>query len=60
MKVMGKSYNHGFSTDANAAIFFTIPEELDVVRFKAMAAADANMYEDKDNCYRISPDLRRR
>ena len=27
---------------------------------KAMAAADANMYEDKDNCYRISPDLRRR
>ena len=40
MKVMGKSYNHGFSTDANAAIFFTIPEELDVVRFKAMAAAD--------------------
>lgn len=27
---------------------------------KAMAAADANMYEDKENCYRISPDLRRR
>ena len=27
---------------------------------KAMAGADANMYEDKENCYRISPDLRRR
>ena len=40
MKVMGVSYDHGFSTDANAAIFFTIPENMDVVRFKAMAAAD--------------------
>lgn len=40
MKVMGKSYSTGFSTDANAAIFFTIPDDMDVVRFKAMAAAD--------------------
>ena len=40
MKVMGKSYARGFSTDANAALFFSIPDTLDVVRFKAMAAAD--------------------
>ena len=40
MKVMGKSYSTGFSTDANTAIFFTIPDDMDVVRFKAMAAAD--------------------
>ena len=40
MKVMGKSYSTGFSTDANTAIFFTIPDNMDVVRFKAMAAAD--------------------
>jgi len=40
MKVMGKSYSRGFSADANAAIFFTIPDEMDVVRFKALAAAD--------------------
>ncbi|MBQ4295348.1 MAG: NPCBM/NEW2 domain-containing protein [Prevotella sp.] len=40
MKVMGVSYDRGFSTDANAALFFQIPEEMDVVRFKAMAAAD--------------------
>ena len=40
MKVMGVTYDRGFSTDANAAIFFTIPEDMDVVRFKAMAAAD--------------------
>ena len=40
MKVMGVSYDRGFSTDANAAIFFQIPENMDVVRFKAMAAAD--------------------
>jgi hypothetical protein len=40
MKVMGVSYDRGFSTDANAAIFFQIPDDLDVVRFKAMAAAD--------------------
>ena len=40
MKVMGVSYDRGFSTDANAAIFFQIPEDMDVVRFKAMAAAD--------------------
>ncbi len=40
MKVLGKSYYTGFSTDANAAIFFTIPDDMDVVRFKAMAAAD--------------------
>lgn len=40
MKVMGISYDRGFSTDANAAIFFTIPDNMDVVRFKAIAAAD--------------------
>ena len=40
MKVMGVSYDRGFSTDANAAIFFEIPEDMDVVRFQAMAAAD--------------------
>ncbi len=40
MKVMGVSYDRGFSTDANAAIFFQIPDGMDVVRFKAMAAAD--------------------
>jgi len=40
MKVMGKSYDRGFSTDANAAIFFQIPDDMDVVRFRAMAAAD--------------------
>lgn len=40
MKVLGTTYDRGFSTDANAAIFFQIPDELDVVRFRAMAAAD--------------------
>ena len=40
MKVMGVAYDRGFSTDANAAIFFQIPDEMDVVRFKAKAAAD--------------------
>ena len=40
MKVMGVSYDRGFSTDANAAIFFQIPDDMDVVRFKAKAAAD--------------------
>ncbi len=40
MKVMGKTYLRGFSTDANAAIFFTIPDDMDVVRFTATAAAD--------------------
>lgn len=40
MKIMGKSYDTGFSTDANAAIFFTIPDTLDVVAFKALAGAD--------------------
>ena len=40
MKVMGTAYDRGFSTDANAAIFFTIPDNMDVVRFKAMGAAD--------------------
>ena len=40
MKVMGTAYDRGFSTDANAALFFTIPDDLDVVRFKAKAAAD--------------------
>ncbi len=40
MTVMGTTYDRGFSADANAAIFFTIPDTLDVVRFKAMGAAD--------------------
>lgn len=40
MQVMGTAYERGFSTDANAAIFFTIPDGMDVVRFKAKAAAD--------------------
>lgn len=40
MKVLGESYDRGFSTDANAALFFTIPDDMDVVRFKAKAAAD--------------------
>ena len=40
MKVMGVTYDRGFSADANAAIFFQIPEDMDVVRFKAMGAAD--------------------
>ena len=40
MKVMGVSYDRGFSTDANAAIFFQIPDDMDVVRFRAMGAAD--------------------
>ncbi len=40
MKVMGQTYDRGFSTDANAAIFFQIPDEMDVVRFTALAAAD--------------------
>ena len=40
MKVLGEAYDRGFSTDANAAIFFTIPDDMDVARFKAMAAAD--------------------
>ena len=40
MKVLGVAYDRGFSAHANAAIFFQIPEEMDVVRFKAMAAAD--------------------
>ena len=40
MKVLGTVYDRGFSTDANAAIFFQIPDDMDVVRFKAIAAAD--------------------
>lgn len=40
MKVLGKSYDRGFSMDANAALFFTIPDDLDAVRFKGMGAAD--------------------
>lgn len=40
MKVMGKTYARGFSADANAALFFTIPDTLDVVRFKGIGAAD--------------------
>ncbi len=40
MMVMGQAYDRGFSTDANAAIFFQIPDDMDVVRFTAMAAAD--------------------
>ena len=40
MKVLGKTYTRGFSTDANAAIYFRIPDNLDVVRFKGIGAAD--------------------
>lgn len=40
MKVLGTTYDRGFSADANAALFFTIPDDMDVVRFKAKAAAD--------------------
>lgn len=40
MKVLGVTYDRGFSTDANAMMLFTIPDELDVVRFTAKAAAD--------------------
>ncbi len=40
MKVLGVSYDRGFSTDANAALFFTIPDDMDVVRFKGKVAAD--------------------
>ncbi len=40
MTVMGTTYDRGFSTDANAMIMFEIPEEMDVVRFTALAAAD--------------------
>ena len=40
MKVLGQVYTRGFSTDANAAIFFKIPDDMDVVRFTAKAAAD--------------------
>ena len=40
MKVLGTTYQRGFSTDANAALFFTIPDDMEVVRFKALAAAD--------------------
>lgn len=40
MKVLGKAYDRGFSMDANAALFFTIPDDLDVVRFRGMGAAD--------------------
>lgn len=40
MKVDGVAYGRGFSTDANTAIFFAIPKEMDVVRFKAKAGAD--------------------
>lgn len=40
MKVLGQEYDRGFSMDANAALFFTLPADLDVVGFKAMAAAD--------------------
>ncbi len=40
MKVLGQVYQRGFSADANAAIFFQIPDDMDVVRFTAKAAAD--------------------
>ncbi|MDE7166965.1 MAG: NPCBM/NEW2 domain-containing protein [Bacteroidaceae bacterium] len=40
MQVLGQTYDRGFSTDANAAIFFRIPDDMDVARFRAMAAAD--------------------
>lgn len=40
MTVLGKTYDRGFSTDANAALFFEIPDTMDVVRFRATGAAD--------------------
>lgn len=40
MRVLGKTYDTGFSTDANAALFFTIPDSLEAVRFRGMGAAD--------------------
>lgn len=40
MTVMGTTYDTGFSADANAVMFFTIPDDMDVVKFRAMAAAD--------------------
>jgi len=40
MTVMGTTYDRGFSADANAMLLFTIPDDLDVVRFTAKAAAD--------------------
>lgn len=40
IKVLGRVYPTGFSTDANAALYFKIPESLDVVRFKGIGAAD--------------------
>ncbi len=40
MKVLGTTYDRGFSADANAMMLFTLPDDLDVVRFKALAAAD--------------------
>lgn len=40
MKVLGVKYDRGFSADANALLTFTIPDNLDVARFKVLAAAD--------------------
>lgn len=40
MTVLGTTYERGFSADANAALFFQIPEEMDVVAFRGMGAAD--------------------
>ncbi len=40
MTVMGQTYERGFSADANAMLLFTIPDDMDVVRFTALAAAD--------------------
>jgi len=40
MQVMGTTYDRGFSADANAMLLFTIPEDMDVARFTALAAAD--------------------
>ncbi len=40
MTVMGVTYERGFSADANAMLLFTIPDDMDVVRFTALAAAD--------------------
>ena len=40
MTVLGVTYDRGFSADANAMLLFTIPDNLDVARFTAKAAAD--------------------
>ncbi len=40
LTVMGTTYERGFSADANALLLFSIPDDMDVVRFTTLAAAD--------------------